>query len=326
MLPDIKNNQFYYRVIIFIAVIIGIYIRLKGLGTWPLATDEYYIVQSAENILKHGLPQFPNGGYYDRGILLQYLIVPLLSLGVKPEFAGRIFPLLSNLLAIPAVYLITKRVGNQLIATIAVVIFSLSIWEIEFSRFARMYTPFQTIFLWYIYFALKDYYYKSFSNFKWLLFLSLVSIFVYEGNIFLVLLNFVPFVLYRKINYKYLIGSVLIFALSLFSNLYSFGISNSFPLEYLSYISQKASQSIIKLPQVLLPYSFQSGYFVFLTLVIVGITILLIWLIIKNLSVKNFYSIFSIIFLGICAALNQFGLFFLTFLIFVFWNLTGPKF
>lgn len=329
MLPEIKNNQSYYRVIIFIAVIIGIYIRLKGLGTWPLATDEYYIIQSAENILKHGLPQFPNGGYYDRGILLQYLIAPLLSLGVKPEFAGRIFPLLSNLLAIPAVYLIAKRVGNQQIATIVVVIFSLSIWEIEFSRFARMYTPFQTIFLWYIYFALKDFDYKSFSNFKWLLFLSLVSIFVYEGNIFLVLLNFVPFVLYRKINYKYLISSVLIFGLSVFSNMYNFRVLNSaprLPVEYLNSISHKAFNSPIKLPQVLLPYSLESGYFAFLTPVIIVITILLIWLIIKNLSDKNFYSIFSVIFLGICAVLNQFGLFILTFLIFVFWNLVGPKF
>ena len=130
----------------------GIFIRLKGLGTWSLTLDEYYIVKSAENILKHGLPQFPNGGYYERGILLQYMIASLLAFGVKAELSGRIFPLITNLLAIPAIYLIAKRVGNQLIATIAIVIFSFSIWEIEFARFARMYAPFQTIFIWYIYF------------------------------------------------------------------------------------------------------------------------------------------------------------------------------
>ena len=239
----IKNDStLLYWVIISIVVLIGIYIRLKGLGKWPLALDEYYIIQSAENILKNGLPQFINGGYYDRGIILQYLIAPLLSLGIKPELAGRIFPLLSNLIAIPALYLIAKKVGNQLIATIAVVIFSFSIWEIEFARFARMYAPFQAIFLWYIYFILRDIGGKRFSNFKWLLILSLLSIFVYEGSIFLVLLNFIPFILYRKINYKYLVSSIFVFILSVFFNEYNFRTLNStpiFPSEYLTYISNK---------------------------------------------------------------------------------------
>ena len=318
-----NNTTLIYWLIISIAVVIGIYIRLKGLGKWPLAVDEYYIIQSAQNIIQHGLPQFTNGGYYDRGILMQYLIVPLLQLGIKPEFAGRIIPLLSNLVAIPALYLIAKKVGNQLIATIAVVIFSLSIWEIEFARFARMYAPFQAIFLWYIYFMFKDFEVKKFSSFKWMLTLSTLSIFVYEGSVFLVVLNFVPFVLYRKINYKYLVSSILVFALAVFFNRFNFlGLnSTAFPPEYLSYISVKSFHPPIKLPKILMPFSFESGHFFFVTLIIIAITFFLIWLIIKNLSAKNFFSIFSVIFLGICAVLNQFGLFLLTLLIFVFWHL-----
>lgn len=318
-----NNTTSFYWIIISISVIIGIYIRLKGLGTWSLTLDEYYIIKSSENILKYGLPQFPNGGYYERGILLQYMIAPLLALGVKAELAGRIFPLITNLLAIPAIYLIAKRVGNQLIATIAVVIFSFSIWEIEFARFARMYAPFQTIFIWYIYFALKDFKNQKFNNYKWLLLLSTLSIFVYEGSIFLILLNFVPFILYRKINYKYLIGSVLVFILSVFIDRFNFRNLNSapiFPPEYLNNISSTTSHSPIKLPNVLLPYSFVSDYFFFFTLIIIGLTILLTWLTIKTLSKRNFYPIFSIIFLGVCAVLNQFGLFILVFLIFVYWN------
>ena len=198
---NIKNNPMLpYWVAISIAVLIGTFIRLKGLGTWPLALDEYYIIKSTENILKYGLPQFDNGGYYVRGILIQYMIAPLLSLGVHAELAGRIFPLISNLLAIPALYLIAKRVGNQLIATVAVVIFSFSIWEIEFARFARMYAPFQMMFLWYLYFALKDFKNKHFSYFKWMLILSAISSLVYEGSIFLAVFNFIPFILYQKIQ------------------------------------------------------------------------------------------------------------------------------
>ena len=330
MLDDnIKNKKsLLYWSIIFISVLLGIFIRLKGLGTWPLALDEYYIIQSVENILKHNLPQFINGGYYDRGILMQYMIAPLLILGIKPEFAGRIFPLISNLLAIPALYLIAKKVGNQLIAVIAVVIFSFSVWEIEFARFARMYAPFQTIFLWYIYFLLKDFVDKKFDNYKWLLLLSFLSIIVFEGSIFLVLLNFVSFVLYRKINYKYFIGSIIVFAVSIFFNSFNFRVLNEGPIfsaEYLAYVNNKTFDSPIKLPKVLLPYSFASHHFIFLTPIIIGITIFLMWLIIKNLSSKNLYSIFSLIFLGICAILNQFGLFLLAFLIFVFWDFVDEK-
>ena len=88
-----KGNSLerYYWIVITLAVSFGIYIRFKGLGTWPLALDEYYLVKSSENILKYGLPQFANGGYYVRGILLQYLIALLMYIGVTAEFAGRIF-------------------------------------------------------------------------------------------------------------------------------------------------------------------------------------------------------------------------------------------
>ena len=324
-----KDSALLYWIIISLSLIIGIYIRLKGLGTWPLALDEYYIVQSAENILRFDLPKFISGGYYDRGILMQYMIATLLSFGVKPEFAGRILPLLSNLIAIPALYLIAKKLGNQLMAVVAVVIFSFSIWEIEFARFARMYAPFQTIFLWYIYFVLKDLEHKKFSNFRWILILSSLSIFVYEGCIFIALLNFVPFIIYKKINYKYFIGCVLVFVLAIFMNEFNFRTLNSaprFPAEYLTNIGHKGSIFPTKVPHVLLPYSFESGLFLFLTPVVIIVTIFFVWLIVKDLSIKNFYSIMSVIFLGTCAVLNQFGLFILMFLIFVFWHFVDSKF
>ena len=91
-----------YWIIIIIAVLLGTIIRFKGLGTWNLALDEYYIIKSSENILKYGLPQFPDGGYYSRGIILQYLIAALISFGIKVEFAGRFFSVVANLLTIPA--------------------------------------------------------------------------------------------------------------------------------------------------------------------------------------------------------------------------------
>ena len=218
---------------------------------------------------------------------------------------------------------ISKKVGNQLIATVAVVIFSFSIWEIEYARFARMYAPFQAIFLWYLYFALKDFENKNFLHFKWMLILSAISFLVYEGSIFLAVFNFVPFILFRKLELKYFLWAILVFAVSAFANTFDFRTlySNTiFPPEYLTYVSTKITSSPIKIPKILLPFSFQTDYFFIVTPIIITATIFMVWLIIQNLSMKNFYSIFSVIFLGVCALLNQFGLFLLSFLIFVFWH------
>ena len=155
ILEDLQNRTRIYFSIIIISVFLGTFIRFKGLGTWPLALDEYYIVKSAENILKYGLPQFPGGGYYDRGILLQYFISILLYFGVKAELAGKKFVSSCQSNHYSSNLFNCKKIGNQLIATIAVFVFCFSIWEIELSRFARMYTPFQAIFTWYIYFGIK---------------------------------------------------------------------------------------------------------------------------------------------------------------------------
>jgi hypothetical protein len=327
---DLKTNQtMVYWILLSVAVVIGIVVRLTGLATWPLALDEYYIIKSSENVLKYGLPQFPNGGYYERGLLMQYLIAPLLALGVKAEFAGRIFPLLSNLAAIPAVYLIAKKAGNQVIAFMAVVIFSLSIWEIEFARYARMYAPFQTVFIWYVFFALKDFENKSLNNFKWLLLFSVVAIFLYEGSIFLALFNFVPFVILKRFNLKHFITSAAVFVFSVFYNIYSFKTINArapFPQEYLDFKKHLASTLPVKIPKILLPFSLQNDYFIFTSSIVIAITIIILFLMIKKDSAKNILKIISIAVLGLCAVLNQFGLFVLLFLLFFLWKFIDREF
>ena len=88
--------------IMLLALIGGVYFRLKGLGKPPFAIDEYYIATSVQNILKHGLPQFECGGYYVRGLLLQYLAVPFFKYGSNDEFFFRLITVFFNLLTVPA--------------------------------------------------------------------------------------------------------------------------------------------------------------------------------------------------------------------------------
>jgi hypothetical protein len=137
------------------ALLAGLYGRFKGIGTWPLGVDEFYISRSVDNVLRTGLPQFPCGGYYTRGLLFQYLVAGLRLLGCSPEFAGRFVAALASLLVLPAVYLLGKRIQGTTLAWLVAVILCVSVWEIEMARFARMYAPFQAVFAWYLVAYLK---------------------------------------------------------------------------------------------------------------------------------------------------------------------------
>lgn len=176
----------------FLAVAFGAYVRFKGLDQWPLTHDEYWIFKPIQTILRVGVPKFECGGYYVRGILYQYAVAPLIAAGLGPEFSLRLVALLSNLLAMPAIYLLGKRLSGRTVACASVILFSLSLWEIEFSRFGRMYAPFQTVFVWYLVFLHRNVVDQDKASARWMYFFSVLGIFLWEGGIFLALLNFTP--------------------------------------------------------------------------------------------------------------------------------------
>ena len=70
--------------------------------------------------------------------------------GLSPELAPRLIAALSSLIALPAVYLLGRRLGGRNIGLLAVAILAISVWETEVARFGRMYAPFQAIFVWYL--------------------------------------------------------------------------------------------------------------------------------------------------------------------------------
>ncbi|MFX0199069.1 MAG: ArnT family glycosyltransferase [Candidatus Hodarchaeota archaeon] len=195
------NQETYERLwyfIMFLAMGVGTYSRLKGIGKWPLAVDEYFMAKSVRTIVEYGVPKFECGGYYFRGVLYQYIAAPFFLFCSRDEFFLRIIPAIFNILAIPPIYWLGKRLSGVTTACLCVSLFALSLWEIEFSRFGRMYAPFQTIFLWYVFFLYRVIIEGDDHSKKWMYLLSFMSIFVYEGHIFLVMLNFFPFLLKRK--------------------------------------------------------------------------------------------------------------------------------
>jgi hypothetical protein len=162
------------------------------LGVWPLALDEYFTVQSVDNIIQYGVPAFGCGGYYMRGLTLQYLIAPLFALGLTPEFASRLVPALCSFAVLPAVYFLGKRLSGVTVACLSVALLSLSLWEIEFARFARMYMPFQAIFVWYLLALHRVVVDRKASAYGWMWLLSVVGALTWEGGLLLLVVNFVP--------------------------------------------------------------------------------------------------------------------------------------
>jgi hypothetical protein len=260
------NNRNYLligcHILMGLALTVGTYFRLKGLGKSPLAIDEYYIASSVRNIFEHGLPQFDCGGYYTRGLLLQYLVAPLFKYGSNDELYFRLITVISNLLTIPALYLLGQQIANRAVACFIVVLFSVSIWETEMARFARMYAPFQMLFIWYLYFLYKALILKDAAARKWMYWISFISIFVYEGAIFLVILNFIPLIVdAKKIRLSEYLASIIIFTIAyqfITTNWEGLGAQNHLPTDLpaptdLPVSTMRQSIGPIELPILLIP-------------------------------------------------------------------------
>ena len=202
-------------ILTFILLLVGsgVYFRLIDVGKWCFATDEYYMAESISKILTHGIPVFSNGGFYVRGIFFQYFEALLSLLLGFNEGTLRYGAVFFNLLTLPGLYLLGKKLGGKYLGLTVVGIFSVSLWEIEFSRFIRMYTIFQCLFVWYVFFLIRAVVDQDQSSFKWLYFFACFSLFVYKGAIFLVLLLFVPLLFELPTNKRnhFIISSIILF-------------------------------------------------------------------------------------------------------------------
>ena len=331
---DKKFNNIFFWSFLLIIVLIGIYFRLKGLGKWPLAVDEYYIVKSSQNILKYGIPMWDSGGYYVRGLPQQYLTALLLWWGIKAEFASRIIPVIANLVTIPGLFLLGKKVSGKALAAALVFVFVFSLWEVEFSRFARMYTLFQAIFVWYIYFLYKNVIEKDLKSFKWLLLLSFICIFVYEGSIFLVMLNFIPIFWGRNKNTLNSVSSsvfknteygtskliicigILLFAYAFltfdFRTLYS---ENILPPDLIGYFKNQRNSGILRIPVLLIETL--PSYLVWSFLFIIPLSINFFVFYRLKLSKKSILLRTAVVSLIIFSLLNLTGLFLISLILFI---------
>jgi hypothetical protein len=188
-----RGQSIWIRVALLVlasaALLAGLYGRFKGLGTWPLGVDEFYISRSIDNVLRSGLPQFPCGGYYTRGLLYQYLVAGARMSGLSPELGPRMIAALSSLAVLPAAFLLARRIDGALAGWLTVIILCVSVWEIEMARFARMYAPFQAVFVWYLVYFLRFTVESEARALRYMAALSVLGVLFWEGGVLLGLAN-----------------------------------------------------------------------------------------------------------------------------------------
>ena len=174
------------------AVLLGLWARFKGLGAWPLNSDEYYIARSVEDILRTGLPEYDCGGYYVRGLAFQYPVALLQMAGMSAELSARLIAAVCSLIALPAVYLVGTRVHGRTVGLLAVSVMALSVWEVDVARFGRMYAPFQAVFAWYLVYFLRFTVDRDIGARTPMLLLSVLGVLTWEGGILLMAANLLP--------------------------------------------------------------------------------------------------------------------------------------
>jgi hypothetical protein len=135
-------------------ILLGSWPRLAGLGDTQLAQDEYYFIQGVRNIVASGLPEFPSGGYYTRGLLAQYLAALSVLCFGENGFAYRFPSALFGLGSLLVSYFLARLFLTRGWSLLLVGLLAFSSWGIEMSRFARMYPAAQFVtvcFFWAIY-------------------------------------------------------------------------------------------------------------------------------------------------------------------------------
>ena len=121
-----------------------------------------------------------------------------------------------SLVGLPAAYLIGRRLGGRTLGLMLLIVLCASIWEIEMARFARMYAPFQSIFLWYVVFFLRYSVDREKSALLPMILLSILGVLTWEGGALLGVANLLPPLLHhergrlRRSDVKFIAGMLLL--------------------------------------------------------------------------------------------------------------------
>jgi 4-amino-4-deoxy-L-arabinose transferase-like glycosyltransferase len=105
--------------------------------------DEYLTVRAAGRILAQGVPLLPSGNFYSHGLIVSYLVAPLLGLGVTEPWLLRLPVLLLSTAAIPLLYWTGRRIFSPSAGLIAATLLAFAPEAILWGGRLRMYATLQ---------------------------------------------------------------------------------------------------------------------------------------------------------------------------------------
>src|SRR3989344_2434006 len=186
-------------VFVFILAILGLVLRIYRLGFQSLWIDEGFSINAASSILKHGYPLLESGIVYSGSLLNSYLIAAFMFFH-NDVVSARLVSVIFGVLMIFLAYYFGKELGNNKIGLMTAVFVTFSIWEIAWSRQARMYMQFQFFFILSLLFFYRFINDINLKKFFLMLLFSLLAVFSHSLGLVLGLIYIAYFIFdYEKL-------------------------------------------------------------------------------------------------------------------------------
>jgi len=218
---------------IFIIVILGIiiaissYLRFNNLGRLCFWGAEPIHAMIVKNIRDCYLPVTDTGSLYMRSLPYNYLLALVSAVLSMNEFSLRFPNAFLSLCSIILVYFLGRDMFDTKVGILASLLAGFSIWEIELSRYVRMYIPTQFFTALSIYFFFRGYVKneRRFRVWTYISFFLLISF--HQMSIFLTPVVFIPLMMKREKTEKRGLILLLVLLLLFYCMIY-FGMEKIF--------------------------------------------------------------------------------------------------
>jgi|GEM_PF-1518470 len=121
---------------------LGALLRLIDLDQLAFRWDEDLSSLAAKAIAERGIPELPSGMIYLRSLPFLYVLAGSGMLFGFDEWSLRLPAALFGIAAIALGYFFGKRLFGTAVGLVVAALLTFSAWDVEFARYARMYTPF----------------------------------------------------------------------------------------------------------------------------------------------------------------------------------------
>ena len=121
---------------------VGAFLRLVDLDQLSFRWDEDLSSLAAKGIAEHGVPELPSGMIYLRSLPFLYVLAGSGALFGFDEWGLRLPAALFGTGAIALAYVFGMRLFGASVGLVLAALVTFSAWDVEFSRYARMYAPF----------------------------------------------------------------------------------------------------------------------------------------------------------------------------------------